>query len=113
MFPSTVNVTELGDQELSDDLFLCYIIYPPEPPAHSDDYNSAFSICQALDCKKGGFIMTHYNEIQYGVAELSGKYFTPSHVCDDTLKHPGRAVQEGKYQPTRSPQNKPTAAKVT
>ena len=28
--PSTINVTEMGVQKCRDDLFLCFILYPPD-----------------------------------------------------------------------------------
>ena len=52
-----------------------------------DGCNAAFSICHALDCKKGGLITTHHNELRNGFTNLAGKYFTPSYVRGKPLIH--------------------------
>ena len=73
VFPYTVNRTDMGYQECYNALFLRYGIDPPYLPPTCDVYNDKFSIYHALDCKKGGLIMTHHNELRDGVAYLSGK----------------------------------------
>ena len=67
----------MGDQEWRDDLFLYYIIYPKELPLHCDGYNAKISICHALDCKKGGLIMTYHKNLCDGVADIT---ITPSSI---------------------------------
>ena len=100
MFPFTVNGMDLGDQEWSDSLYLHYCIYTPDFPTHCNGFNFSFSICYALDYNKGGLIMTHCNDLCDGFADLSGKFFTPSHVRDDPLIYPGLDVREVKSQRT-------------
>ena len=56
VLPSTVNGAELGVQEWRDSLFVGYGIEPPDLPSYCDGYGAAFSICHALDFKKGGLI---------------------------------------------------------
>ena len=90
MFPSKVNVMDLGYQELHYVLFLRYGIDPPDLPPHCNGYNSSFSIGHSLDCKKGILITTRYNKICDGVSDLDVKYFTPSHLHNDPLIDPGR-----------------------
>ena len=51
--PPTVNGTELGAQEWQDAAFLRYGLDPPDLPKHCDGCNAWFSICHALDCKRG------------------------------------------------------------
>ena len=51
--PSTVNGTELGAQEWRDTAFLRYGLEPPDLSKHCDGCNAKFSICHALDCKRG------------------------------------------------------------
>ena len=75
-----VNITDMGDQEWQNFLFICYCIYPPDLPSYWDGCNSALSIYNALDCKKGSLIINHINKLCDGVVELAGKDFTPSHV---------------------------------
>ena len=84
-FPSKVNRTNLGDQEWSNALFLRYFIDPPDLPPQCDGSNANFSICCALDFKKGGFFMNCHNKLHDGIYDLAGKAFTPSHVRDEIL----------------------------
>ena len=83
MILSTINGTELGVQEWIDSLFMCYGIKPPDLPSHCEGCGAAFSIYHALDFKKGSLVTSCHNELRDGVANLSGKSFTPAHVCDD------------------------------
>ena len=108
-----VNGTELGDQEWRYYLFLCYVIDPPDLPPYCDGYNAAFFIYHKLYCNKGSLITTCNNHICDGVANFSGKALTPSHVSNETLIHPVRALQEGKSQTTVSPPKTSTASKET
>ena len=75
VFPSTVNVTDMGDQDWCDTFFLCYSVEPPDFPTHCDGCNAKFSVCPSLDCKKGGIIKNHHNNIRDEVADLTGKAF--------------------------------------
>ena len=43
--------------------------------------------------------MARHNELRDGVADLAGKAFTPSHVCNDPLIYQGYAVQRAKAKP--------------
>ena len=97
--PSTVNGTELGAQEWRDSAFLCYGLEPPDLPKHCDGFNAKFSICHALDCKRGGLITARHNELRDGVADLASRAFTPSHVRNDPLIYQGCAVTRKKAQP--------------
>ena len=85
MLPSTVNGTELGSQEWRDALFLRYGLDPPDLPKYFYGCETRCSISHALDCKKGGLVTARHNKLSDGVADLAGKAFTPSHVCDDPL----------------------------
>ena len=78
--PSTFNGTELGAQEWRDAAFLRYGLEPPDLPKYCDGCNTLFLIFHALDCKRGGLVTARHNELRDGVADLSGKAFTPSHV---------------------------------
>ena len=40
---------------------MCYGIYPPDLPDYFDGCGAEFSICHALDCKKGGLITALHN----------------------------------------------------
>ena len=91
--PSTVNGTELGVQDWRESLFPYYGIEPPGLPSHCDGFGAAFTICQALDFKKGGLITANHNEIHYGVADLVGKAFTSAHARDNPKIFTYRAMQ--------------------
>ena len=97
--PSTVNGTELGVQEWHDALFLRYSLDPPDLTTYCDGCNSKFTICHALDCKRGGLVMARHNELRDGVADLAGKAFSPSHVRDDPFIFSGRAINRLKAKP--------------
>ena len=97
--PLTVNGTELGAQEWRDAAFLRYGLEPPDLPKHCDDCNARFSICQALDCKRGGLVTARHNELLDGVVDLTGRAFTPSHVRNDPLIYQDCAVKRTKSQP--------------
>ena len=101
MQTSTVNGTELGAQEWRDALFLWYGLDPPDLPAYCDGCQAKFSISHALDCKNGGLVTTRHNELHDRIADLAGKAFTPSYVCDDPLIYSGRAVKRTKAVPAR------------
>ena len=100
MQPSTVNRTELGAQEWRDALFLWYGFEPPDLPSHCDGCQAKFSISHALDCKKGGLVTARHNKLRDGVADLSGKAFTPFHVRDNPFIYSGRAVKRTKAAPS-------------
>ena len=102
MQPPTGNGAELGAQEWRDALFLWYGLDPPDLPTYCDNYKTKFTICHALDCNRGGLVMVHHNEIRDGVADLSGKAFTPSHVRNDPLIFVGRGVKRTKAKPARA-----------
>ena len=102
MRPSTVNSTELGDQEWRDTLFLRYVMEPPYLPTYCDGCQAKFSISHALDCKRGGLVTARHNELHDGVAYLDGKAFAPSHVRDDPLIYSSRAVKRTKAAPSRA-----------
>ena len=62
--PSKVNGTELGAQEWRDALFLLYVLDPPDRPTHYDGFYGMSSISHALDCKKGGLVTSHHNDLR-------------------------------------------------
>ena len=106
VIPSTVNDTELGSRYWRDSLFLCYGINPTDLLDHYDSFGSAFAICHALDCNKGGLITAHHNELRDGVANLSGKAFTPANMFDDTKIFRGHAMRGGRPNPNAKARGK-------
>ena len=97
--PSTVNGTELGEQEWRDAPFLFYGLDPPDLLKHFDGCNTRFLICHALDCKRGSLVTARHNELRDGVADLAGKSITPSHVRNDSLIYQGCAMKRAKTKP--------------
>ena len=59
---------------------------------HCDGCGAAFTICHALDCKKGGLVIARRNNLRDEVADLAGKPFTPADVRDNPKIFTGRAV---------------------
>ena len=97
--PSTVNGTELGAQECQDAAFLHYSLDPPDLPKYCDGCNARFSICHALNYKRGGLVTARHNDLRDGVADLAGKAFTTSHVRNDPFIYKGCAVKRTKSKP--------------
>ena len=89
---STVNITELGDQEWRDEVFLRYLIEPPDLPRHCNICRVGFRIRHALDYNNDILVTSCHNKIRYGVANPVRNPFTPTHVRDNTLINPGHAV---------------------
>ena len=100
--PSTVNRTELGSQEWQDTLFLNYGLDTPDLHHYFDGCNSTFSICHALDCKRGGIFTACHNNLCDRVTDLASKDFIPSHVCNDPLIFACCAVKRPEEKSTRS-----------
>ena len=98
--PSTVNGTDLGDQEWRDALFLRYDLEPPDLPTYCDGCQAKFSISHTPDCKKGGLVTARHNELRDGVIDLAGKAFIPFHVRNDPLIYSGCAVKRTKATPS-------------
>ena len=89
---------------------LWYGIEPPELPHYCDRCNATFTIWHSLDYKRGSLITARHNMLCDGVADLSGKAFTPSHVCNDPLIFAGCAVKRPKSNPARSKSKTVTSA---
>ena len=64
----------------------------PDLPLYCNGCNATFSLCHALEYKKDGLIMTRHNELRDEVADLVGKAFTLSYVCEEPLFHLDFAV---------------------
>ena len=78
---STVNGTEVGDQECRYTLFLHYGVDLPYPPPNKyDGCWAQLSIAHNLDCKKVNLVTTDHNELCGRVDDLYSKAFTPLHV---------------------------------
>ena len=108
--PYTVNGVELCAQEWWYDLFLRYGLDSPDLPHYCDSCNATFSICHVLYYKQDGLVVAHHNELHDGVADLSGKFYAPTRVRDDTLISAGCAVKRQKSNPARSKSTKATSA---
>ena len=91
-----LNIMELGAQDWKYSIFLRYGINVPEFTPHCNGCGAAFYICYALECKKGGLITAHHNELCDGVVNLAGKAFTPAHVRGDPKIFTSRSVWRGK-----------------
>ena len=97
--PSTVNGMELGAQEWQDAAFLRYSLELPDLPKNYDGCNARFSICHALDYKRGGVVTACHNDLRDGVTDLAGKVFTPSYMRNDPLIYQGCSVKGKKAKP--------------
>ena len=76
--PSIANGTDLRERYWRDFLLLRYVIKPPDLMDHCDGCVTEFSICHALDYKKGGLLTARHNNLRDRVANLASKAFTPT-----------------------------------
>jgi hypothetical protein len=63
LLPPTVNGTKLSAQEFRDALLLRYARCPLDRPIQYDGCQQKFSIRHALECKRGGLVISRHNEI--------------------------------------------------
>ena len=73
--------------------------------SHCDGCQAKFSICHALDFKKGSLVTARHNNLCDGVADLAGKALTPSHVCNEPLIYSGCSMKRTKATPSGDRQN--------
>jgi hypothetical protein len=83
----TVNGTERSAQEFRDALLLWYARCPPDLPIQCDGCQQKFNVCHALECKRGGLVISRHNEIRNELSDLASKAFFPSAVRDDPIIH--------------------------
>jgi hypothetical protein len=93
VLPSTVNGTELSAQELRDALLLRHARCPPDLPIQCDGCQQKFSVRHALECKRGGLVISRHNEIQDKLSDLASKAFFPSAVRDKPRIHTSHTVE--------------------
>ena len=84
-------------------LFLYRI--PPDLPEHCNGCGTKFYICHTLDCKKGGLVTVHHNELRDGFVDLASKYFNPKHILDDPKIYTGCAMRGEKDTLKEYPSN--------
>jgi hypothetical protein len=82
VLPSLANGTELSAQEFRDALLFRYARSPPDLPSQCDGCLDKFSVRHALSCKKGGLVISRYNEIQDALSDLAFRALFPSAVHD-------------------------------
>jgi hypothetical protein len=95
VLPSTVNGTELSAVEFRDALNMRYARTPPGLQPSCDGCNQKFSVRHALQCPKGGLVISRHDEIRDELIDLASKTFSPSAVRD-----------EPKIQKSRNPEVK-------
>jgi hypothetical protein len=74
---NTVKGTERSAQEFRDALLLRYARCPPDPPIQCDGCQQKFNVCHALECKRGGLLISRHNEIRDKLSDLASKAFFP------------------------------------
>jgi hypothetical protein len=92
--PSTVNGTELAQQEFRDALLLRYAKSPGDLQSHCDGCGAKFSVRHGLECKKGGLVISRHNEIRDELSDLASKAFIPSAVRDEPKIFYSRPVEK-------------------
>jgi hypothetical protein len=104
VLPSTVNGTELSAQDFRDSLLLRYSRSPADLPSHCDDCGQKFTVRHALECKKGGLVISRLNEIREELSDPASKAIIPSAVRDVPLIHNSRTTVEMTASEESSPQ---------
>ena len=61
-------------------MFLCYVINPPDLLEHCYGCGAALDICHSLDWNKEDLITARNNYLCDGVAKITSKAFTPTHI---------------------------------
>ena len=87
---------DTGEQEWRDSVLISYGTKPIELPQNCDGCGDGFSISHTLDCKKDVLTMSCHNYLCDRVSNLDRKDITPTHVHNDLLINPCRAVWSGK-----------------
>ena len=62
---------DLSPIEFRDALSLCYHWPLLKTPVHCDGCGEQFSFQHALDCKKGGLVTQHHNEVRDALGDLA------------------------------------------
>jgi hypothetical protein len=82
--PSTVNGTELAQQEFRDALLLRFAKKSSgDLQSHCDGCGVKFSVRHGLECKKGGLVISRHNEIRDELSDLASKAFIPWAVREE------------------------------
>jgi hypothetical protein len=71
------NGMELSAQAFRDALLLRYDRCPPYLPIQCGGYQQKFSVCHALEYKRGGLVISRHNEIRDELNDLSSKALSP------------------------------------
>jgi hypothetical protein len=104
LVPSTVNGTELAQQEFRGALLLHFAKSQGDFQSHCDGCGAKFIVQHGLACKKGGLVISRHNEIQDELSNLASKVFIPSAVRDEPKIFFSRPVEKkaALYQPNPS-----------
>jgi hypothetical protein len=87
-----------------DSLLLRYSRSPADLPSHCDGCGQKFTVHHALECKKGGLVISGHNEIRDELSDLASKAIIPSAVCDEPLIHNSRTTVEMRASEESNPQ---------
>ncbi len=74
------NGTELLAQGFRDALLLRYARCPPDLPIQCGGCQQNFSVRHALECKRGGLVISRHNEIQDELSNLASKALSPQQL---------------------------------
>jgi hypothetical protein len=93
VLPLTVIGTELSAQKFRDAFLLQYAHCPMDLTIQWDGCQQKFSVCHALECKRGGLVISQHNKIRDKLSDLASKAFFRSAVRDEPRIHTSRAAE--------------------
>jgi hypothetical protein len=73
---------------------LCFCGVQEALPPFCDGCNQKFSTRHALECKKGGLVISRHNEIRDELSDLASKALSPSAVREEPKIHACRYPEE-------------------
>eukprot|EP00978_Attheya_sp_CCMP212_P014047 scaffold35646_cov59-Attheya_sp.AAC.3 len=92
VLPNVMNGSILSDLEFRDGLQLRYAMILQNLPTHCDSCNAKCNIDHALNCKKGGLVITRHNKVKDELGFLATLATSPNAVCDKPFVFLGRAA---------------------
>eukprot|EP00957_Ditylum_brightwellii_P062049 4708624-Ditylum_brightwellii.AAC.1 len=89
--PDRLNGMELSEEEIRDNLRLCYGLTPLNVQTHCNGYGKPLTVDHALSCAHGRLVLMRHNDTCGEFGDLSQTALMPSWVSYKPLIHTSRA----------------------